>query len=173
MLLKTIILLISMAVLPSASFVTNEQGKSIETEFESDEDRLRFFNDGDTTVIDIGGPSGMGKATIKRKTTKWPPAIVVRLHLSGLESFKAEQSDLQVEWWVSSGGDNRSWVALRRGKDDVELDPTSPYFTKVRIVGGNGQVPLKGGYFEVPLPAKLLEGNLEKINLQWIDFYRR
>ena len=115
----------------------------------------------------------MGKATIKRKTLNWPPEIVVRLHLRGLESFKAGPGDLQVEWWVSSGGDNRSWVALRCGKEDVELDPTSPYFTKVRIVGGNGRVPLKGGHFEVPLPAKLLEGSPEKINLQWIDFYRR
>lgn len=173
MILETTILPILVAVLLPAPLVALEEDKSIQAECGPHEGRLRIFKHGDTTVIDLAGPPGMGKATIKRRTVKWPPAIVVRLHLSGLESFKVGQSDLQVEWRVSSGGDNRSWVALRRGKNEVELDPTSPYFTKVRIVGGNGQVPLKGGYFEVPIPAKLTENNPEKITLRWIDFYRR
>ncbi len=34
------------------------------------------------------------------------------------------------------------------------------------------KIPLKGGYFEVPLPPKLLEGNPETITLRWVDFYR-
>ena len=32
---------------------------------------------------------------------------------------------------------------------------------------------LKNGYFEVPLPAKLFEGNPDQVTLRWIDFYRR
>jgi hypothetical protein len=52
------------------------------------------------------------------------------------------------------------------------LDQEIPYHTEVRIVGGNGKIPLKGGYFEVPLPAKLFERNPKEITLRWIDFYR-
>ena len=48
----------------------------------------------------------------------------------------------------------------------------SPYYTQFRIVGGNGTIPLKDGHFEVPLPAKLFEGNPPEITLRWIDFYR-
>ena len=48
----------------------------------------------------------------------------------------------------------------------------SPYYTEVRMVGGNGRIPLKDGHFEVPLPAKLFEGNPPEITLRWIDFYR-
>jgi hypothetical protein len=73
---------------------------------------------------------------------------------------------------VSSTGKNAKRVSLRKGRDEVALDDKSPYHTTVRIVGGNGKIPLKGGYFEVPLPAKLFEGNPEEITLRWIDFYR-
>ena len=54
----------------------------------------------------------------------------------------------------------------------MALDDKSPYRTTVRIVGSNGKIPLKDGYFEVPLPAKLFERNPEEITLRWIDFYR-
>ncbi len=62
-------------------------------------------------------------------------------------------------------------MAFSQGK--VEIDRTNPYYTKLRIVGGNGKVPLQDGYFEVPNPAKLLESNPQEVTLQWIDFYRR
>ena len=153
--------------------VADETPSLFETELGPDEDRLRFFQHGGQAVVDISDSSGMGKATVKRKTLRWPVSTVVRLHLSGLESFRVGTGNMHVEWWVSSGGDNRTWIALSQGKAEVEIDRTSPYYTKLRIVGGNGTMPLQDGYFEIPLPAKLLEGNPQEITLQWIDFYRR
>jgi hypothetical protein len=134
--------------------------------------RIRFLSEGDKTIFDISSGFGIDKTTIKRQSDQWPKAILVRLHLSGLESFKAGSGDIAVEWSVSSTGKNAKRVSLRKGRDELALDDKSPYHTEIRIVGGNGKIPLKDGYFEVPLPAKLFEGNLEKITLRWVDFYR-
>ena len=34
------------------------------------------------------------------------------------------------------------------------------------------EIPLKGGYFELPLPRALFEGNPKSITVSWIDYYR-
>jgi hypothetical protein len=134
--------------------------------------RIRFLSEGENTVFDITSKSGIDRGTVRRKSDDWPKSILVRLHLSGLESFTAGNDKVAVEWSVSSTGKNAKRVSLRKGREELALDEKSPYHTEVRLVGGNGRIPLKGGYFEVPLPAKLFEGNPEKVKLQWIDFYR-
>lgn len=98
--------------------------------------------------------------------------MLVRLHLSGLELFNVSNGEFSVDWSVSSTGDNSPRVFLRNGVDETPLDTKSPHHTEARIVGGNGKIPLKDGYFEVPLPAKLFEKNPDEITLEWIDFYR-
>ena len=134
--------------------------------------RIRFSAESGTTIIDIASKFGIDTATIKRESPKWPKSILVRLHLRGLELFNFSNGGVGVEWSVSSTGDNSSRVSLRSGEDEMALDTKSPYHTPVRIVGGNGKIPLKGGYFEVPLPVKMFERNPEEITLEWIDFYR-
>ena len=101
--------------------------------------RVRFLTEDDTTIIDITSKFGIDKATIRRKSDEWPKAILVRLHLSGLESFKASSGDVAVEWSVSSTGKNAKRVSLRRGRDELALDDKSPYHTTVRIADGNGK----------------------------------
>jgi hypothetical protein len=59
------------------------------------------------------------------------------------------------------------------GKRVTDIKKDSPFYSEVRIVGGEKKIPLKNGYFEVQLPAKLFEGNPEEITLEWVDFYRR
>jgi hypothetical protein len=136
--------------------------------------RIRFVPDGDHTVIDITSTSGIGSATIKRGADEeWPQTILARLHLRGLESFKATAGDVTVEWSVASSGDHPSRATLRKGGGESPLGDDSPYHSKAKIVGGDGSIPVgKDGYFEIPLPAKLFEGNPPEITLQWIDFYR-
>jgi hypothetical protein len=128
--------------------------------------------EGDKTIIDITSEFGIDNATIRRKSDEWPKSILVRLHLSGLESFKAGSGNVAVEWSVASTGDHAARSSLVSGLRVARITKDSPYFAEVRIVGGNGKIPLKDGYFEVPLPAKLFEGNPEEITLRWIDFYR-
>jgi hypothetical protein len=135
--------------------------------------QIRFLKQGEKTIVDITSDFGIDEVTIRRKSDKWPQSILARLHLQGLESFEAAADDFAVRWSVSSTGNQETRTTLVSGKRVTTLDGKSPYFTPVRIVGGNGKIPLKGGYFEVPLPAKLFEENPEEVMLVWIDFHRK
>lgn len=139
--------------------------------------RVRFAVDHNKTVIDISSGFGIDKATIKRRAEEWPKSILVRLHLRGLESFKASGDwsrggNVTIEWSVASTGKNDSRVSLQSREREITLGKESPYFTQVGIVGPHRKIPLQDGYFEIPLPAKLFDRNPPAITLSWIDFYR-
>ena len=134
--------------------------------------RIRFESEADSTIFDINSNFGIDRATITRESEDWPKSILVRLHLNGLESFRVGSGETAVEWSVASTGQNAVRMALHKAGDESTLDETSPYYSNVRIVGGGRKIPLKGGFFEVPLPAKLFEENPKEITLRWIDFYR-
>lgn len=134
--------------------------------------RICIFTEGDTTVFDIACENGIDKAIIKRASDAWPKTILVRLHLGGLESFQAGGKDVAVEWSVSSTRQHAPRTSLVSGKRVTAITKDSPYYRELRIVGGEGKIPLKDGYFEVPLPEKLFECNPREITLKWIDFYR-
>jgi hypothetical protein len=136
------------------------------------ESRIRFSAQGEATIVEIASPAGIDTAVLRRTARQWPRSVVVRLRLRGLESFKAGGEQLAVEWSVSSTGKHPVHVYLSTRDGDRELPESSPYFTRVRIVGGDGTLPQRDGYFEVPLPEKLFEGNPEVLTLQWVDFYR-
>ncbi len=160
------------AFILTVSICVSAQGADLQATTGRANSRIRVDKEKGKTIIDVRSDSGIDKATIERLKDTWPMSIVVRLHLAGLESFRAGTDKIVVEWSVSSTGQNDSRVSLRQGNDELALDKESPYFTPVRIVGGNGKIPLKGGYFEVPLPAQLTAGNPRKLTLRWIDFYR-
>jgi len=145
---------------------------AIEANAGREDSQIRFSKEDDKTIIDITSQFGIDRATIKRTADEWPKSMMLRLHLSGLESFKASSGNVAVEWSVSSTGDHVTRTSLMSGKRVAAIQKGSPYFTTVSIVGGNGKIPLKDGYFEVLMPTKLFEGNPEEITLHWIDFYR-
>ncbi len=134
--------------------------------------QIRFLEEDHATIIDVTSESGLGKVTVERKSDKWPQQVHVRLHLAGLESFQVGNQDGVFEWSLASGGDRAQRATYRSGREFSKLAPPSPYYTEVKIVGGNNTIPLKDGYFDVPLPAPLLADNPEEITLRWIDFYR-
>jgi hypothetical protein len=133
---------------------------------------IRFHSEGDVAVVEIKSQAGIDKATIKREASEWPRAILVRLHLSGLESFRVGGSGVSVEWSVSSTGENATRSSLVSGKRVVPITKESPYFAEIRIVGSEKEIPLKAGYFEIAIPPKLLENKPQELTLQWVDFYR-
>ncbi|MEK6235965.1 MAG: hypothetical protein N2C14_14755 [Planctomycetales bacterium] len=154
----------------------DDDGDSIETDLQAAvgraDTRVRFVSEGDQTVIDVASASGIDTATITRKSKKWPSNLVVRLRLSGLESFRVANATTAVEWSVASTGDPAARVSLRKGKVETAINEKNPWHGQVRIVGGNRKIPLKDGFFEVRLPAKLFDGDPKQITLRWIDFYR-
>lgn len=138
--------------------------------------QLYCVSEAETTVF-IPSGSGIGRCIIQRQTPEWPKTVLVRLELKGLESFKVQvpQADdpaFTVEWSVASSGDFSQRVVLWEQGKEVLLHSDSPYFTVVRVASQSRSIPLESGYFLVSVPPQLLQGNPERIELQWIDFYR-
>jgi hypothetical protein len=127
-------------------------------------------------VFAVKSPFGISQAVIERQEDTWPKAVVLRLHLKGLSSFRAANGKIRVDTAVSIDDGKQQVRLWKDGKEDAPLDEKSPLWMDVRIVGGDGkpakELPLKDGYFEVALPKALLEGNPKSITLTWIDFYR-
>jgi len=130
--------------------------------------------DKDKTLFIVNSPFGISNAAIERTGEKWPDAVVLRLHLKGLENFKVTTDKVKLEGSVSSqDGKVRLW---KDGKEDAPLDAKSPYWMTIRMIGGDGKpakaIPLKDGFFEMMLPKAFMEGNPKTITVGWIDFYR-
>lgn len=139
-----------------------------------DNDRVEVKIEKDKVVFSVHSPFGISNAVIERKDEKWPDAIMLRLHLKGLENFRATNDKVRLEASVSSpDGKVRLW---KDGQEDSPLDAKCPYWMEIRMVGGDGKlakvIPLKAGYIEMQLPKAFFEGNPKSITVNWIDFYR-
>jgi len=138
------------------------------------DDTVEVRADKDKALFIVKSPSGISQAVSERQDGAWPKTIILRLHLKGLESFRASNGKVTLDAAVSSQtGKVRLWKA---GKENALLNEKSPFWTDIRIVGGDGkparELPLKDGYVEVTLPRALFEENPKAITVGWIDFYR-
>jgi hypothetical protein len=125
-------------------------------------------------VFSVHSPFGISQAVIESTDGTWPDSVILRLHLKGLECFKVSNGKVTLEASVSSqNGQVRLW---KDGKENSPLDSKSPYWTEIRMIGKDGKpetrIPLKDGYFEIPLPKALFEDSPKSITVNWIDFYR-
>ena len=141
-----------------------------------DEDRVEVKAEKGKATFSIQSPFGIGNATIERTGETWPDAVVLRLHLTGLEHFQVTNGNTTLEGSASLH-EGKPLVRLwKDGKEDAPLDAKSPYWIDIRILDCDGkqakETPLKDGYFEMPLPKALFEGNPKSITVNWIDFYR-
>lgn len=137
-----------------------------------DTDKVDVEVEKGSTVLSVHSPFGISQAVIERTDEKWPEQLVLRLHLKGLENFRASNGRVTLNAAIS-GQDVRQWKDTR---EDSPLDATSPYWMETRMVGSDGKpaqvVPLKEGHFELRLPKAFFENNPKSITLNWIDFYR-
>ena len=141
-----------------------------------DNDKVAVKAEKDKVIFSVYSPFGISNAVIERTGEKWPDAVVLRLHLKGLENFKVTNGKIKLEASASLQ-DGKPLVRLwKDGKEDSPLDAKSPYWIDVRILGGDGEaakeLPVKDGYFEMPLPKAIFEGNPKTLTVNWIDFYR-
>ena len=71
-----------------------------------DTDKVVVTVDKQKTLLDIHSLSGISHAVIERRGAEWPESMVLRLHLTGLESFQIKSGDTTLHASVSSqGGD--------------------------------------------------------------------
>jgi hypothetical protein len=140
------------------------------------DDSVEVRADGGKAVFVVKSPFGISQAVIQRQEATWPEAVVLRLHLKGLESFRASNGKVRVDAAASIDGGKQKVRMWRDGKEDAPLDEKSPFRMTIRILTGEGrpgkEVPLKGGYFEMTLPRAFFEGSPKSITLTRIDFYR-
>jgi hypothetical protein len=131
---------------------------------------------GDRAILAVRSPFGISQATIKRQTDHWPKAVVVRLHLRGLEYLQIKNGKRSLHAVVGIR-DKQPEVRLWKDQDEEHpLTRTDPFWMTIHIRKNDGspahQLPLQDGYFEVELPGVLLADNPRAITLHWIDFYR-
>src|SRR5262249_38779083 len=150
-----------------AKFKITTKRKDDTVEVQAEKDKTRFI---------IKSPFGISQAVIEREGEKWPDAVVLRLHLKGLESFRASNGKVTLDAAVSIQEGKVKVRLWKDGKEDAPLDEKSPFWTDIRIVDDEGKpakvLPLKDGYFEMTLPRALFQDNPKSITLIWIDFYR-
>ena len=141
------------------------------------DDSVEVKAEKDKTVVVVKSPFGISQAVIEREGEKWPGAVVLRLHLKSLESFRASNGKVTVDAAVSRQDGKLKVRSWKDGKEDAPLDEKSPYWMDVRILTSDGkpakEIPLKRRvHFEMSLPKAFFEGNPKSITLEWIDFYR-
>ncbi len=140
------------------------------------DDTVEVRAEKDRTVFSIKSPFGICQAVIERKGEKWPEAVVLRLHLKGLENLRASNGKVTLDAAVSVQDSKPKMRLWKDGKEDALLDEKSPFWMDVRILNGDGkpakELPLKDGCFEMALPRAFFEGNPKAMTLNWTDFYR-
>ena len=171
----TVLLAVSVTALAGDGDAKDQPAKFKITTRRKD-DSVEVRAEKDRAVFSVKSPFGIGQAVIERQEDTWPKAVVLRLHLKGLSSFRASNGKVRVDAAVSIDEGKAKARLWKDGKEDAPLDEKSPLWMDVRIVGGDGkparELPLKGGYFEVALPRALFEGDPKSVTLTWIDFYR-
>lgn len=137
-----------------------------------DTDNVVVTIEQDTTVFSIHSPFGIGQATIGRTIDQWPKIVILRLHLKGLENFRAMNGEATLNASVSSQ-EKRLWLDDHEGSP---LDSESPFWMEISRVNNDekrsNEIPLSGGYFEIRLPKTFFKDNPKSITVFWIDFYR-
>ena len=174
--MKTAFVALVLLVAAGNLAVAGEQPAKFKITTKKADDSVEVKADKDKAVFVVKSPSGISQAVIERDGEKWLDAVVLRLHLKGLESFRASNGKVTVDAAVSSQDGKLKVRIWKDGKEDAPLDEKSPFWMDIRMVGGDGkpakELPVKDGYFEMALPKAFFEGNPKSITLNWIDFYR-
>jgi hypothetical protein len=131
----------------------------------------------DRTVFAVQSPFGIGQAVLERLGDTWPETMVLRLHLKGLERFRASNGKVTLDAAVYIQEGKARVRLWKDGEEDALLDEDSPFWMDIRMVGSDGRpaqvLPLTDGYFEMALPRAFFEGNPKSITLNWIDVFRQ
>lgn len=146
-------------------------GTTFDIKTQKPEDRVTVTLEKDTAIFDVSSQSGIGGATITTTSGKWPTTVILRLHLSGLESFAISSGKIKLTGSVLSHSGNTKRLYLTEDGKERESG------TEIEILDAAGKpikgLPDKGGYFEIRLPKVLFESQPKSLDLGWIDFYRR
>lgn len=130
------------------------------------------------TLLVVTSPGGIGAADVEVEPGVWPPRLVIRLHLAGLEQFRLIYGDTIITAAAASVGQPVIMQQMSRvSAPQVEetLTDASRFWLPVRLAtatGAGAQIPFKNGFFELELPPDFWAGDYRSFHFEWIDFYR-
>jgi hypothetical protein len=138
-------------------------------------DEVKMVLEGETAVLDIHSETGIGGAQVQLQSGTWPPEMVLRFHLSGLEEMTLIYGETTLTLNVSSHGDNAIWQSITQNGNTEEIGPDSPYWMNVSLTAADGSpasIPLDKGTIQVTIPKDITQSDQTSFTIQWIDFYR-
>ena len=168
-------------------------------------DRVEFATDLQTVqtwTIDVHSQRGIGGFTLRRRSTKWPENLLVRIHTKGLEQVRlviGPKSLQETATTIYSGEYGTTslkeiWSEIQQHTDakgetktttrQVNLAPRVPSpgtaYKSLRLMDASGKelekkrIPLQEGeYFQWTVPNEwLAKQNPEVVQIQYVDFFR-
>jgi arylsulfatase A-like enzyme len=128
---------------------------------------IRVSSRDDRVVFDVTDAFGIGGGSIKLVEGPWPGQVLVRLHLGGLEGFRVTVGERIFSGAYHPPGQNDLKVRM--------LDVQGKALEGRYLRGSTGpKAPGRiAGYYEAEVPQLALQGGATKIDLDWVDFYRR
>jgi hypothetical protein len=135
-------------------------------------DRAQVGGDAEYVTVDIFSATGIGSATLRWSVDQVPPALQLKLHLTGLEALRLHDGATDV---VAAVASRPPYPVTATAGDGTALAPGDALWPTIEIVAAGGQaaaIPLQDGYFRVEVPTALLTGDAHALQVSWIDFYR-
>jgi hypothetical protein len=118
-------------------------------------DSTRVATKGNTVVLEVRSPSGVGSGRLLRVASAWPEVLTVRLKgFREIEHFRASSSSVSLICAL----ERLEGVASQRV---CRLEG--------EVVGAPRQV---GADFVITIPAGLFGSNPQEIVLEWVDYWR-
>jgi hypothetical protein len=124
--------------------------------------QIVFTTSHELLSIDITSPTGIGGATIEKVSGAWPPKIIMRLRLKGLEDFKFTYGATTVEINVSSTTQTVRETLIAAGQTSA-LSAGDAHWMAVSS---------NPGYYDIEAPADFFKSGENTFTIEWIDFYR-
>jgi hypothetical protein len=92
-----VLLIISGIVVADDSDASKDQPARFKITTKRKDDNVEVQADKGKLVFTIKSPFGISQAVIEREGEKWPDAVVLRLHLKGLERFRASNGKATLD----------------------------------------------------------------------------
>jgi len=140
----TIATLVALTIVASkeAAILHAEDSALINCKLRSGADSVKITGDDSRCVLAFKSKGGIGRAELTPTTGGWPKSVVIQIDIRGLEGFEIKSPEKR---WEASLSTPSKEIPIKR------LGPSS---------------------IEVHLPTDSLGMTVEKLNIQWIDFYR-
>ena len=108
---RAVLFVISGIALADDSYAPKDQPARFTITMKRKDDSVEVHADKDKTLFSVKSPFGISQAVIERREDAWPQAVVLRLHLKGLSSFRASNGKVRLDAAVSmeEGKQKVSW----------------------------------------------------------------